>query len=259
MTSSRLDPNCAPLVIAHRGASGERPENTDVAYELAVLQRADMIEIDLHLTRDDAIVIAHDAALEHLGRAGFIGDLSGREVAELDAGKGWERPLSVPELGPVLDRFGPQIPFNLEVKRGEHVEYADLEELALEAVRSRGLLETTIFSSFFDRVLAALRGAEPAVRLATLVSPRAPDRAFERAVAVGSEAINPHFFLATDEFVAEAHERGLAVYVYTVDDENQMAELLDRGVDGLFTNWPARMRALIDSPEGLTRWGGPAD
>jgi glycerophosphoryl diester phosphodiesterase len=88
----------APLVIAHRGASGERPENTLSAYELAVEQRADMIEIDLHRTRDGAIVIYHDEDL-----AGSVAtasaDASLAEVRELDAGEG-ER---VPTLDEVLD------------------------------------------------------------------------------------------------------------------------------------------------------------
>lgn len=258
MTSLRLDPTRPPLVIAHRGASGERPENTEVAYELAVEQRADMIEIDLHLTRDEVIVISHDAELDHLGRSGFIGDLSRAEVAALDAGRGWDGRLSVPELESVLDRFGQRIPFNLEIKRGEHAEYAGLEALALRAVRERRLLAQTLFSSFYDPVLETLRALEPSARLATLVSARAAEGPFERAARVGAEAINPHFVLATQAFVDEAHARGLAVYVYTVDDVDHMARLLDVGVDGLFTNQPARMRALVDGPDGRARWGPPS-
>lgn len=256
MSEERLDPSKPPLVIAHRGASGELPENTMPAYALALEQHADMIEIDLHLTADAAIVISHDAELDHFGREGFIGDLSRAEVAALDAGQGSGRTLPVPELAAVLDRFGPHIPFNLEIKRGEHTEYAGLEAMALRAVGERGLLDRTLFSSFYDPVLEALRELEPAARLAALVSPRAAERPFERAEAVGAEAINPHFFLSTPAFVREAHARGLAVYVYTVDDTARMADLLDAGVDGLFTNHPARMRELIDSPEGRTRWGG---
>lgn len=258
MTVARLDPSKPPLVIAHRGASGELPENTEAAYERAVAQCADMIEIDLHLTRDRAVVISHDAELEHFGRSGFIGDLTRAEVAELVAGETEGGPLPVPELPGVLDRFGRRIPFNLEIKRGEHAEYDGLEGIVLDAVRSRGLLETTLFSSFYDPVLAALRRLEPSSRLATLVSPRHPERAFERAASHGSEAINPHFALATEAFVAEAHARGLAVYVYTVDEVERMEHLLDIGVDGLFTNHPARMRALVDSPAGRMRWCGAA-
>lgn len=255
MNRPRLDPAKPPLVIAHRGASGELPENTFPAYTLAVEQCADMIEIDLHLTTDEAVVISHDAELDHFGREGFIGDLSRADVAALDAARGHDAgPLPVPELPAVLDRFGDRIPFNLEIKRGEHDEYAGLEAIALEMVKSRGLLERTLFSSFFDPVLGALRELEPASRIATLISPRAPERAFERAESYGSEAINPHFVLATDDFVTEAHDRGLAVYVYTVDEPDHVADLLDKGVDGLFTNFPVRMRAMVDAPEGRDRW-----
>ena len=63
-----------PLVIAHRGASGHRPENTMAAYELAVEERADMIEVDLHVSRDGGIPISHDAELERLGGTGEIAD-----------------------------------------------------------------------------------------------------------------------------------------------------------------------------------------
>lgn len=141
MSGARLDPSKPPVVIAHRGASGELPENTFPAYALAVEQRADMIEIDLHLTTDDAVVISHDAELDHFGRDGFIGDLTRAQVSDLDAAHGNEAgPLPVPELPAVLDRFGERVPFNLEIKRGEHTEYDGLEAIVLEQVRSRGLL-----------------------------------------------------------------------------------------------------------------------
>ena len=103
-----------PLVIAHRGASGQLAENTLPAYELAIEQRADMIEIDLHRTRDGATVIAHDEELSGLGGKGEIAAATLAEVRALDAGGG-ER---VPTLDEVLDRFGERIPFNLELKRG---------------------------------------------------------------------------------------------------------------------------------------------
>jgi glycerophosphoryl diester phosphodiesterase len=82
-------------VIAHRGASGERPENTFAAYELAIEQRADMIEVDLHLSRDGAIVLAHDFALDSLGGTGPFAEATLADVRRLDAGGG----ARVPELG----------------------------------------------------------------------------------------------------------------------------------------------------------------
>jgi glycerophosphoryl diester phosphodiesterase len=237
-------PSARPLVIAHRGASGTLPENTLPAYEEAVAQRADMIEIDLHRTRDGAVVIAHDEELAGIGGRGEIGEATLAEVRALDAGGG-ER---VPTLDEVLERFGARIPFNLELKRGRRGEYAGMEAAALDAVERRGLLERTLFSSFWDGVLERLRRRSATARIGFLLSPRDPARPLERAGAVGAEALHPWVGLVTPELVRAAHAEGLAVYVYTVDAPEEMRRLLDLGVDGLFTNYPARMRALIDPP-----------
>lgn len=230
-----------PLVIAHRGASGTRPENTLPAYALAVEQGADMIEIDLHTTRDGAVVVTHDERLSGLGGRGEIADASLAQVAALDAGGG-ER---VPTLEEVLDRFGDRIAFNLELKRGTRGPYPGMEGRALAQVERRGLLGTTLFSSFYDPVLAALRAASPAARLALLVSRRFPHGWRERARGVGAEAVNPERPLVDREWVEAAHGEGLAVYVFTVDDPDDMRRLLEMGVDGIFTNHPDRMRALV--------------
>lgn len=230
-----------PLVIAHRGASAYRAENTLAAYELAIEQDADMIEIDLHTTRDGAIVIAHDAELERIGGEGEIGDATLEQVRALDAGRGQK----VPTLGEVLDGFGSRIPFNLELKCEERGPYPGLEAATLDAVRSRGLLEQTLFSCFDDRVLRTLRELEPEARLAVLVSPRAPDRMLARAAEVGAEAVNPFLTLATAEFVAAAHEQGRAVYPYTPDERVWQQRLLAAGVDGMFTNMPDWLRTLL--------------
>ena len=84
-------------------------------------------------------------------------------------------------------------------------------------------------------------------RLGVLVDPRRAEKIFERAEAVGAEAVNPHDVLATRELIESAHERGLAVYVYTVDDPDRMRELLELGVDGIFSNYPDRLREVVDS------------
>jgi glycerophosphoryl diester phosphodiesterase len=234
-----------PLVIAHRGASGHLPENTLPAYQLAVEQGADMIEIDLHRTRDAAVVITHDEDLSGLGGLGEIAEASLAEVRALDAGRG-ER---VPLLAEVLDRFGPRIALNLELKRGARAEYAGVEADALAAVEQRGLLARTLFSSFHDTVLARLRDLSPAARIALLLSPQSAENPIERARALEAEAINPWRGLVRRELVEAAHSAGLAVYVFTVDDVAEMQRLLALGVDGLFTNFPDRMRALL-SPRG---------
>ena len=238
-----------PLVIAHRGASAYRPENTLAAYTLALEQRADMIEIDLHLSRDGAIVIAHDAELARLGGEGVIGDRSLEELKQLDAGQGGDGHATIPTLDEVLDAFGPRAPFNLELKAAPGGTYPGLEAATLEAVERRGLLDKTLFSSFHDEILEELRRLSPAARLAVLVDPRQaePRRMLERADALGAEAVNPHFSLASPECIRDAHAAGLAVNAYTVDDPGLMQGLMDNGIDGLFTNCPDTLRALVDA------------
>ena len=234
-----------PLVIAHRGASGELPENTLPAFERAVEQQADMIEVDLHTTRDGEVVIRHDAELESLGGAGEIGGATGAEVRGLDAGAG----ARVPLLDEMLDGFAHRIPFNLELKIGGGGRYPGMEEVAVAAVRSRGVLDQTLFSSFYEDVLEALRAVGPKVRIAVLVAEAWPAGMFERALRLRAEAVNPFHRLVDAELVRRAHGEGMMVYPYTVDEASHMERLLDLGVDGLFTNHPERMRQLLAARE----------
>lgn len=256
MSPSQRARPARPLVIAHRGASAYRPENTLAAYELAVAQAADMIEVDLHTTRDGAVVVAHDAELERIGGRGEIGAASLSEVRALDAGAG-ER---VPTLDEMLDAYGARIPFNLELKQGGRGPYPELPALALAAVAGRGLLDRTLFSSFYDPVLQALRRQSAEARIALLLSRRSAQGWLERARALDAEAVNPELPLVDRAFVERAHAAGLAVYVFTVDPAAEMKRLLALGVDGLFTNVPDRMRRVlvewerpgtVDSPDPI--------
>lgn len=231
-----------PLVIAHRGSSAHRPENTLPAYELAIEQAADMIEIDLHVTRDGEVAIRHDAELDGLGLEGEIADRDLAELRRLDVGGG--QPM--PTLDEVLDGFADRIAFNLELKVGGAGPYPGLEARAVAAARQRGVLGDTLYSSFDDEVLGGLRHEGADVRLAVLVSAREPGGMFERAGAVAAEAINPFFTLVDRALVERAHGAGMKVYPYTVDELDWMERLLELGVDGLFTNWPDRLRALVD-------------
>lgn len=235
-----------PLVIAHRGASGECPENTLTAFERAIELHADMIETDLHLTRDGVVVIHHDASLNRLGARGEIRDYTAAELDRLDAARGNGPVERIPTLLDLLDRFGSRMEFNLELKVGESTPYDGIEAVVLAAVAARGLMSRMLFSCFEDPVLERLRAASAQARIAVLVSARKPGRVIERAARVGAEALNPHISLVDRSFVADAHAAGLRVYPYTANDEAEMTRLLDCGVDGVITNHPDRLRRLVD-------------
>ena len=220
-------------MIAHRGASGELPENTLPAYALALEQGADMIEIDLHRTWDGRVAVTHDDGLPGVGAVGKA------SLAELQAAA-----PELPCLDQVLDRFGSLIPFNLELKTAPDGPYPGLEALVLEALARRGLGADVLFSCFDDRVLARLRELDAGARLGVLVGRRTAGWP-ERCRALGAEAVHFSRRRVDAAAIERAHAEGLAVHVYTVDEPEEMRALLTDGVDGLFTNWPSRMRRIL--------------
>lgn len=229
---SRTD--MGPLVIAHRGASGDAPENTLEAFRLAVEQHSDMIETDLHLTRDRQVVLRHDP---EIGCA-RIDCLSLAEVRE--------RAPEVPTLETALDAVGERVEFNLEIKRGPEGAYRGLAEVALRAVRERSRLDRTLWSSFFEEPLEEIRMLEPRARLGLLVAlPELVVTVARRGRVLGAEAIHPERRLVTRELVRELHAAGYRVHVYTVDERSDQERMIAWQVDGIFTNVPARLRALL--------------
>lgn len=220
-------------VIAHRGASVERPENTLAAFELAVAQRADMIETDLHLLRDGAIALFHDD------------DVRGRPVGAHDLAELRAALPQAPTLQETLDAVGRQIDFNLELKAPRAGPYEGLEAHVLDLVRRREILSRTLFSSFSDTVLRRLRELEPKARLGTLVSARQPGDILARAASVGAEAVHLDLRLATAARIREAHAAGYQVNVWTVDRPEDQKRLVGEGTDGILTNLPAQLRALV--------------
>jgi len=244
-----------PLVIAHRGASAQRPENTLAAFDLAVQQSADMIETDLHPTRDGAIVLFHDSTVRAENGARIeIARATLAELRELHA-PGATAEHRIATLDEALDRFGAAIPFNLELKQSPRGPYPGLAAAALNAVARRGLLQRTFFSSFYDADLAELRAHCAAARIALLIARRSHHNWRQRAAALNAEALHPEAALADAALIEAAHEAGLAVHIFTVDEPAQMQRLLRRGADGLFTNHPARMRALAPAAGDTMRPG----
>lgn len=229
-------------MIAHRGASGERPENTLAAFALAVEERADMIELDLHRSADGALVVCHDARLPGLEAYGSVGEAPLAAIRSLDRGMD----EGIPTLSEVLDPFGDRISFNLELKWSPHGDYPGLEAAALAEVEGRGLLGRTLFSSFRDIHMLRLRERGPGARIALLISRRSQRGWPDRARAMGAVALHPEVALVDGDLVAAAHGEGLAVHPFTVDDPEQVRRLVDLGIDGFFTNFPGRMRALLE-------------
>lgn len=228
-----------PLIIAHRGASSDAPENTITAFALAVEQGADGIELDVQLSADGVPVVIHDSTVERTtnGR-GAVSGLTVEQLQKLDGGDG--RP--VPTLDQVFEIFGPTLLYNVELKCGLWPD-SNLAAAVAERIEGHYLEDRVLVSSFSMLAVRQAKGT---------LSPRTPvahlrESGFEgwKHGFVRAEADNPYHILVTDEYMAWAKGRGLGVNVWTVDDPAEAKRLAALGVNSIITNKPAFIRSNL--------------
>jgi len=235
-----LDPAAKPLV-AHRGASGEFPENTVLAFRAGLEQGADALEFDVRVTADGVPVVIHDATVDRTtDGTGPVARLHLSDLALLDAGAG-ER---VPTVERVLDSF-PQIPLIIEVK-----DAAAAEPLS-DVLRRHNAQSRVLVGSFDHKALVPFRRPEfhrAASRRETALF--WGGTRLRIALAVGEiDAFTVPFqhrgvTVVDRAFVSVARRRCKPVHVWTVDDEREARQLRKLGVAGIITNFPARMQGL---------------
>jgi glycerophosphoryl diester phosphodiesterase len=223
-------------IIAHRGASGEFPENTLLAIEHAIQQGADAVEIDVFAVQGELIVI-HD---HHLSRTtngtGSIYQFSLQQLMQLDAGRG----EPIPTLWQVLQQVQNKLWLNIELKGENTVE--PLLGLLQRAEQELGFdCQQLLISSFNHHLLLALQHQRPELKLGALTASLPIDYA-RFAAKLGAYSVNGDVSFINQAFVDDAKKRGLKVYVYTVDHSDDIARMAQYGVDGIFTNFPARSR-----------------
>lgn len=221
-----------PLVIAHRGASADHPENTLAAFEGATHQGADGVELDVRLTRDEQLVLSHDHRLPD-------GTYIHRATAEA-----LRATAPLEELGAALDVASGII--NVEVKSDERAEQfarrLKLIELVLEELGRRPG-QRFVLSSFDLDILALLAawGVPYPTAYLAMVVPR-PDLALDAAARMGCSAYNPWYPEVDEGLILRARERGLEVWTWTVNDFDEAVRMCRLGVDAIITDHPAAMR-----------------
>jgi len=226
-------------VIAHRGASGYEPENTLLAIEAAIVMEVDAVEIDLHLV-EGILVVIHDRWLDKTtDGSGRLKDLTFQELRSVDAGKGQK----IPTLWEVLRLVNGRCALNLELKSDETVEPL-LEILSRASQELNFKPEQFIISSFNHHLLKLLHLKTEDFRIGALTGSR-PLGYAEFAEKLGAYSIHIDVDILNQAFVDDAHCRGLKVFVYTVDKEEDIADLINMTVDGIFTNYPTRSMVKI--------------
>ena len=223
-------------VIAHRGASAVRPENTVEAYRHARVLGADMVELDARRTADDSVWVLHDEHLED-GRSFF-------ETLPADL------PPHVPSLATALDACE-GMGVNIEVKNVPiDVDWDPDERVAratVALVQELGMQERVLVSSFGIGAIDTVHELDPTIPTAFLTPWEVKPETIEQTVRKGHVALHPHEAFVDQELIDRCHALGLAVSCWTLDDPDRMALLVGWGIDGICTNVPDVARKVVDA------------
>jgi glycerophosphoryl diester phosphodiesterase len=264
MTDSLIFDVGRPLIMAHRGESGNIPENTMESLDSAVGLGVDVLESDVRLTKDDEIVLFHDEDLKRTtGKLGTIRSYTLEELLQFDPGYNFTpdggvtfpfrgKGLKIVTLKEAFEKF-PGMIFNLDIK--DTFPSAPMEVARLISRMDR--IHSIIVASFTDVQIEHFRQLLPEVPTSahpgevkrfvlsskigvpSIKREKIHYRAFQVPVKSGPLTV------VTKKFITKAHEHGIAVHVWTINDEPMMNHLLDLGVDGIFTDHPSLLKSVL--------------
>jgi glycerophosphoryl diester phosphodiesterase len=238
-----LDTLTRPVIFAHRGACARAPENTIAAFELALAQQTDAIELDVKLSADGHVVVVHDPTVDRTTEGhGRVRDLTLAELKSLAAGKGFSGPYQnekIPTLEEVFEAVGKRTFINIELTnystRGDA-----LVETVCMLVKKHRMHERVLFSSFLASNLTKARNFLPEVPRGLLAMPGLLGvwaRSF--GFSFGKyDALHPSLKDVAQQQAIRVHRLKRRLYVWTVNEEQDMRRLFHWGVDGIFTDDP---------------------
>ncbi|BBD92242.1 glycerophosphodiester phosphodiesterase [Staphylococcus caprae] len=237
-------PNHSFQIVAHRGLSEDYPENTLIAYKHALMLHIDMLEIDVHYTKDKQLVVIHDDTIDRTSNGkGKVIDYTLDELREFDFGayrgdkfKG-ERIPTLDEVLDLVDHFSKKL--LLEIKKPS--QYPGIEEMIVEKLKERGMPKHKVILQSFDfDCVKKLAEMNLEFELGVLLSKKQywyklPN--FKEIAKVADYA-NPNYALVTKRFMKHAHEEMLKVLPYTVNESKAVKKLIDVEVDGVISDIP---------------------
>ena len=228
-------------IFAHRGASAHAPENTLLAIKIALEQGVDGIEIDVHQIEQELVVI-HDRWVHRTTNGhGQLANLSFAQIRTFDAGQGEQ----VPTLWEVMALIGGKCRLNIEVKGLKDKTLLITQLLKAEAELGFDL-EQFIVSSFDHHLISQIKTLNTNIKIGALTASK-PINYAAFAAQLDAFSVNADIAFLDEAFVQDAHQRGLQVYVYTVDEPEDLKMLYSWKVDGVFCNKPRAAKVYIKS------------
>lgn len=241
------------IVIAHRGASAYYPENTMPAFKAAVEMNADMIELDVLLSKDNVPIVFHDKFLDKKSNGqGLLSDHTLSELKKLDAGSWFHekfKGVQIPTLQEVLEFTSGKIALNIEIKtEAVSAENNTIEKSVIDLVERYNLENEVIISSFDYRAIERVKSLNPKIQTALL---------YERQQSYGREPVDLVKDYKVDAFNFSANEcaanwlsqlntHQIPFFIYTVNDPGMMKSLIEKGAKGIFTDKPDVLYKVAD-------------
>lgn len=240
------------LIVAHRGGAQIGNENTLSAFENAIAVGSDMVELDVHMTKDGHVVVCHDFSINRTTDSrGVIEELSLEEFKQahaLDRETGEATNEVLPTLEEALRLMKDRTKILIEIKRRYAEQYPGMEQKIVDEVNRLNMKDQVIVQSFDDQAIFTMNRIDPTIRLEKLLFCRLPfGRCFDGRITTFSfdkyrccKSLNLMYQCAGKKFVSEAHAAGFEVKVWTVNSPKDVPE----NVDGIITNRPDLFRNL---------------
>lgn len=250
------------VVIAHRGGAGVWPENTLRAFEGAFAAGADILELDVHASLDGAIVVIHDDTVDRTTQGvGAVSTMTLEELQDLDAGYRWTddggrtfpfrgQGMTIPRLAEVFEAL-PDARFSVEIKP----EDTFFPEILCDELLAFRMADRVLVSSFQEDAMDAFREACPPIATSATTGETAAlafwaSAGVEAFFPAPAEAVHVPYLqggisLLSPQLLRLTRQLNMALYIWTVDDEGAMRTLIAEGVDGIVTNFPARLVAIL--------------
>lgn len=228
-------------IMAHRGYSGMYPENTMLSFRNAV-GKADAIELDVQLTKDDQVVVIHDETVDRVTDGeGFVRNFTLKDLQKLNAAKN-KKDVSKFEYIPTFDEYcewvsTTNLETNIELKTGVFY-YTGIEKKTIDILKKHHLEDKVMFSSFNHLSLLEAKRIAPHIPCGILVPERGLGNAGAYCKKFGFEYFHPSYKSLTQEAVDECKQNGIKINAWTVDDMNSLELLTRLGCEGVISDYP---------------------
>lgn len=235
------------MVMAHRGDSVDAPENTLPAFQAAIDHGADAAEMDVQMTKDGTIVVLHDSSIDRTSTgSGKIWNVTYDEIKDLDNGSFFNPSFSdthIPTLDQVIKLCKGKLYLNIEIKRTGHDD--GIEKKVLDIIKANNFQNQCDITSMDYNTLVTVRSLDPSIKTVyttTVALGNVADLTAADAFSVETTFVN-------QSFVRSMRQNGKQLFVWTVNDENQMETMINLGANAIITNDPTSCRNLVDSSQ----------